>query len=128
MIYTYDKELADAVQAEILHNMAFADLKDCRIAVLYCEQDKKRNGMTVYADTKKLSDMHSYISGYDFVITFYEKSSYMSEAVLKVLIEHELRHIGIESRGGAVRWYIIPHDVQDFREIIEAHGINWALK
>ena len=126
-LYSYNKELRDAVQAVILREKRFQHLKDCRIAVLWTPKDKKSKGRTVYADTKKLNDMQSFMSGYDFVITFYDKSQYLSKAAQDVLIAHELLHIGFEKRGPAERKWIIPHDVEDFETIISEYGVDWTM-
>ena len=43
---------------------------------------------------------------------------------MKVLMIHELKHIGFEP---GKPFTIIPHDVEDFKEIIETYGMDWTI-
>jgi len=45
----------------------------------------------------------------------------MTENQKKILMLHELRHIGIGEKG----FRIENHDVEDFRDILERFGIEW---
>jgi len=38
-------------------------------------------------------------------------------------MRHELKHIGIKDG----RFFIVPHDVEDFSDIIEEHGMSWII-
>ena len=126
-MYTFDNALAQACAKVISEEPLFESLAGCRLCVLFCNKEKKSRGRIVYADTKKLSDMVSFMTGYDFVITFYADVEYLTDKALGVLIRHELLHIGYESRGGVVTKKIYPHDVEDFRAIIGHYGIDWPL-
>jgi hypothetical protein len=46
----------------------------------------------------------------------------MDEHQLEILMEHELRHIGVADSGELV---IEPHDIEDFRAIIDNYGLDW---
>lgn len=46
----------------------------------------------------------------------------LSEKQLKILLEHEIMHIGVEGN----RLYVVPHDAEEFTEIIRKYGIDWA--
>ena len=127
MVFKMDKELRDIVQETILAYDQFVVLKDARILVLYCDQDKKSRGKRVFADTKKTNELYEFITGYDFIITFYAGVEMMSASALRVLAYHELLHIGYEVRGMSVVKWIIPHDVEDFRDVIWRFGVDWAL-
>ena len=59
---------------------------------------------------------------YDFIITFFERNTgFLNENQLKVLMYHELRHIGIGEKG----LKIVPHDVEDFSDILSRYGLDW---
>lgn len=126
-MYSYDKELAEKVAKVIEADERYDAMSGCRLAVLYCDKAKKSRGRTVFADTKKMNEMVSMMTGFDFVITFYADVEYLSEAAMDILIKHELKHIGYESRGGNVVKKIVPHDVEDFREIVDEYGIDWPM-
>ena len=59
---------------------------------------------------------------FDFVITFYwPNCENMTEEKLEMLMYHELRHVGF----GDGTFTIIPHDVEDFRDVIDRWGLDW---
>ena len=126
-MYSYDAGLAEKVAKVIMDDERYDELSRCRIAILYCDKAKKSRGRTVFADTRKLNEMASFMTGQDFVITFYADVEYLSETALDILIRHELQHVGYETRGGNVVKKIIPHDVEDFRGIVDEYGIDWSL-
>jgi hypothetical protein len=46
---------------------------------------------------------------------------YMTENQQKVLMLHELKHIGIGERGLKIE----NHDIEDFADILTAYGLDW---
>lgn len=95
-----------------------------RIEYMWSDKEKKSNGKLVYADTEKLSDKVKELCQKDFIITFYSPNcQYLNEEKLKILMEHELLHVGWEPEEE--RCYIRPHDVGDFDIILEKHGAHW---
>lgn len=117
------KELADKVFAKVKEFKPIVD-SECRIAYQYADKEKKSGGKTVYADTTKVSDKLKAVAPYDFLITFYKPScALLSPEKMEILMKHELKHIGIKDG----RFYIVPHDVEDFSDIIEEHGMSWII-
>ena len=57
----------------------------------------------------------------DFIITFYADSAGIGEEYLKILMRHELMHIGYDGE----KRYIVPHDCEDFKAIIRDYGVDW---
>lgn len=118
------KELAEQVIAER------TDLKklsnpDCRIAYLRSDKKKTSHGRTVFADTEKVGEKVKALAQVDFIITFYDPAcAGLSEEKMKVLMIHELKHVGFEP---GKPFSIIPHDVEDFRDIIETYGMDWTI-
>ena len=47
----------------------------------------------------------------------------LDEEQKRILMWHELKHCGVDGKGNT---YVIPHDIEDFKEIIEKHGMDWA--
>ncbi|OZV10781.1 hypothetical protein CIW83_18350 [Tissierella sp. P1] len=59
---------------------------------------------------------------YDFIITFYENNTgFLNDNQLKILMYHELKHIGIGERGLKIN----PHDIEDFSDILDKYGLDW---
>ena len=124
MTYFENGDLAQLV--EFLARRDFPALEECRIKVFACKKEKKSRGMQVYADTEKLSDKLSALTGIDFIITFYDGWAELSKKALEILCIHELHHVGFRVKSdGTVEKKIIPHDVQDFFSVIEAFGLDW---
>lgn len=97
-----------------------------RIAYLWSDSEKRnsKTGKVTYADTSKQSEKQSVVSGTDFIITFYRPNcEALSEEQMKILMEHELMHIGITADGD---FFINPHDLEDFTPIVEKYGVDWA--
>jgi len=103
----------------------------CSIAYLGSSKKKSGKGRLTYAECHKIPDKYKWMSenAYDFMITVYEKNcAGMSEEQMEILIWHELMHIDVtELEDGSVAYGIKDHDVQDFRAILELHGVDWAL-
>ena len=51
---------------------------------------------------------------------------WFTEEQLRILIRHELHHVGIEYTDLGLKYYIVPHDVEEFWEIIHDHGLEWS--
>jgi len=101
----------------------FSFIKELGIKIGYVISQSRKGGEKItYADCRKVSDTYKAYLPYDFIITFYERNTgFLNENQLKVLMYHELKHIGIGERG----LKIIPHDIEDFKDILEIHGLDW---
>lgn len=116
------EKLADSVIDEHQNELGF--IKDMEIQIGYVRSyiRKIKDGRIVYADTEKTKHKYSAYLPFDFVITFYEPNVAMfNDEQLRILMWHELRHIGIGERG----FMIMPHEIEDFFSIIRKHGLNW---
>lgn len=123
--YKLDDNLKALGDSVIRKYPRFAHLSsdDCRIAYQLCGDQRKHNGKAVYADTEKIKDKLKAIIPYDFVITFYEPfTSGLSQEKLEMLMYHELEHVGFKGVGS---YYIVPHDIEDFRDVVSQWGLDW---
>lgn len=122
-MYLIDDELEETAREIIETEERFASIRACRICFLRCDESKKKDGKTVYADTVKLNDKLRAIGGYDFAVTFYADAAAerISAKARGILMRHELMHIGFD-RGVPK---ILPHDVSDFKELIDRYGFDW---
>lgn len=118
------KQLADLVRGERGDLFFHLDAHDAEICFLWCDKPKKNRKKVVYADTEKVKEKLKAIVPYDFIITFYRPNcEEMSPEKLKVLMLHELLHCGTDEEGNM---FIVPHDVEDFAEIVCTYGVDWA--
>ncbi len=101
-------------------------IREQGIKVGYCYSaiEKKKGNKLVYGECVKVPEPYHAWINYDFIIVFYETfTALMTEEQLDILMEHELRHIGI-SESGTLQ--IMPHDIEDFRAIIDDYGLDWS--
>ena len=109
----------------------FADIldSDVRIAYLSSQQDKKRNHRVIFGECHKVDPQYSWCCPYDFFIVVYEPNVVdFTERQLETLIRHELHHVGIEYTDSGLKYYVVPHDVEEFWEIIDECGLDWSDK
>jgi len=105
----------------------FEHLKDtgCRIAYQYSDQARKVHGKDVFADTEKVKDKFKQFIAYDFIVTFYTPNTgILDDEHMSRLMYHELSHIGYDPEENL--FSIIPHDLEDFRDVIGKWGIDWV--
>ncbi len=101
---------------------------EVRIGYQWSDEDKIKDNMIVFADCEKVKPKLKQFIDYDFIITFYEAARDISENAKKILMYHELRHIGIKEKvDGDLSFYIVQHTVQEFREIIDKYGLDWQI-
>lgn len=109
----------------------FADLVDSgvRIAYLSSQQEKKKKHRIIFGECHKVSPQYSWCCHYDFFIVIYEPNVVdFDDEQIETLIRHELHHVGIEYADTGLKYYVVPHDVEEFWEIIDEHGLNWSVK
>lgn len=83
--------------------------------------ESKPGNKVVYADCRKVTNVYTAYLPYDFLITFYPEAEMLTENQKKIVMLHELKHIEIGEKGLTIR----PHDIEDFKDILERYGINW---
>ena len=93
------------------------------ITYLTSEYEKKAKGNLVLGLTEKVPTKNKWAITSDFTITIYlENIKHFTPEQERVLMLHELLHIGVAEDGKA---YIKPHDLEDFRTIIDEYGAYW---
>ena len=111
-----------------------ADLQWIRqsgISVGYCESDreKKSAGALVLGECFLVREPWSAYCPHDFVIVIYAPNVLdLKESQLKILLYHELLHIDMDEKNGEPRYRIRPHDVEEFREVINTYGLDWSRR
>lgn len=109
---------------KIIHRFPeFSFIKEWNIKIGYViSQERKQGKKIIYADCRKVQEVFRAYLPFDFIITFYEQNTGMlNENQIKVLMLHELRHIGMGERGLT----IVPHDIEDFSDILSKYGLDW---
>lgn len=99
---------------------------DARIVYLSSDKEKKSKGRTVFGQCEKIPDKYKWAIPADFTITVYEPNVItFSDEQLRILLLHELLHIGIDADDGDEKYSVHPHDIEEFRSIIDRFGLDW---
>ena len=123
----YSEIAAELIKKEPL----LADIRQSEATIVYLSSDKekKSKGRAVCGECEKIPDKYKWAIPADFTITIYEPNviTFTGEQI-KILLLHELLHVGIEVQGdGSEKYSVRPHDIEDFRAIIDRYGLDWNL-
>ena len=123
----YSKIAAELIKKEDL----LSDIRQSEATIIYLSSDKekKSKGKTVFGECEKIPDKYKWAIPCDFTITIYEPNVMgFSKEQMEILIFHELLHVGIDYKNDGTEAYSIkPHDIEDFRTIIDRYGLDWNL-
>lgn len=98
-----------------------------RIDYLTSMQEKKKSGREVLGECMLVKDPYPAYCDADFLIVIYAPNvSHLSRDQKKILLYHELLHVETEDQDGEMVCKIRPHDVEDFRRIIDRYGLDWS--
>ena len=101
-------------------------IKNSNVKIAFLESDKKKKskGRVVFGECEKVQDKNKWGIPYDFTITLFKPNiAKFSIKQLEIVLFHELLHVGISDKG---KLSIIPHDLEDFKLIIDKYGTNWS--
>lgn len=99
-----------------------------RIVYLVSDYAKTDRGMVVYGQCERVADKYKWGISADFTITLFSPNiKGKSEEAIKRIIFHELLHVGIEFKeDGTEKYTIVPHDIEDFKLLIDRWGTDWS--
>lgn len=102
--------------------LAYIKNSQVRIVYLVSNQAKKAGAKVVHGECEKIPAKYRWAIPADF-------SEHMSAKQFEILLFHELLHIGIEpTDDGGETYSIVPHDLEDFKTIIDKYGTDWSVK
>ena len=97
------------------------------IGYLESDQEKKNASGYVLGQCSVVKDIYRPYCHHDFLITiFLPNTAHLSEEQKKVLLYHELLHVDVDESSGEPKYRTAPHDVEEFRSVIDQYGIDWA--
>ena len=105
----------------------FDHLRDADITIIYLSSThaKKQGDKLVLGQCEKVAEKYKWGIPADFTITVFEPNVVgFTEEQIKILLFHELLHVGYDP--DTERQYIKPHDLEDFKLIIDTYGTDWA--
>ena len=117
---------ADLIEKE----KALEHIKESEATIVYLssEQAKTSGQKKIFAQCEKVPQKYKWGIPCDFTITVFEPNvAGMTEDQLKILLFHELLHVGIERNDdGTEKYSTVPHDLEDFKLIIDRFGTDWT--
>ena len=110
--------------------LAYIKNSQVRIIYLVSNQAKKSGAKIVHGECEKIPAKYRWAIPADFSITlFTPNNEYMNDRQLEILLFHELLHVGIEpADNGEESYSIVPHDLEDFKVVIDKFGTDWCIK
>ena len=126
---TYFENIANKL-IDTTPELAYIKNSQVKIVYLVSNQAKKTGAKVTHGECEKIPAKDRWAIPADFSITlFAPNNEHMSETQLEILLFHELLHIGIEAADdGTENYSTIPHDLEDFKTIIDKYGTEWSLK
>ena len=103
-------------------------IKESQATIVYLSSQHKKieSGKAVHAQCEKIQDKYKWGLPADFTITVFEPNCMgFTQEQLEILIFHELLHVRIDYKDGEEKYSINPHDLEDFRYIIDRFGSHW---
>jgi Fe-S cluster biosynthesis and repair protein YggX len=109
-------------------------LKNVIVNYLFRPEAPVANGKTIAGMCIKVDDRNRTIHEHDFIIEISKDvwDSIEEEAWRDALMDHELAHAGLrldedgnilrDEETGRIKTYIIPHDIEEFEDVLERHG------
>ena len=109
---------------------SLVDIRNSQATIIYLTSENKKmaKGKKVCAECEKVPDKYKWSVPADFTITvFLPNVEGFSEEQKYILMFHELKHVGIEfNSDGSESYSVVPHDYEDFKEIIDRYGTEWS--
>ena len=96
-------------------------LRQAPIRIVYLESThkKKSKGKIIHGQCEKVQEKNKWGIPADFTITIFQPNVQgMTGGQLRILMFHELLHIGED-------YELAPHDLEDFRYIVDQFGVDW---
>ena len=108
---------------------ALVDIANSNATIIYLSSEHKKTagGKIIHAECEKISEKYKWGIPCDFTITVFEPNiEGFSEEQLRILIFHELLHVKIDFKeDGSEGYSTNPHDLEDFKLIIDRYGTEW---
>lgn len=121
------EEIADEL---IRDEYSLIHLQESRAKIIYLSSDyaKTSKGKLVFGQCEKVADKYKWGIPADFTITVFEPNvQKFTEDQIRILLHHELLHVGIDKKAdGSESYSIVDHDIEDFKLILDKYGTDWS--
>lgn len=125
---TINEQYAEIGQRLIETEEILVDIRNSQATIVYLSSEHKKmdSGKVVHAVCEKVAEKYKWGLPADFTITVFEPNCMgFTQEQLEILIFHELLHVKIDYKDGEEKYSLNPHDLEDFRYIIDRFGSHW---
>lgn len=126
---TINEHYAEIGMELIQTEESLLDIRNSEITIVYLSSDAKKmeKGNAVLGQCEKIADKYKWGMPCDMTITIFEPNIVgLTEEQIRILIFHELLHVGIGcNKDSSESYFVKPHDLEDFKEIINRFGTDW---
>lgn len=96
-------------------------LVEANIAYVFKKDSWSKNGKEILGNAHKCSEKEKLLYKHDFIITINHNAWIrFDNNKREAIVDHELCHCGRDVEG---KYCSIPHDVEDFADVIKRHGL-----
>lgn len=124
----FSEEYSHIGEELILTEDLLSDIRESSATIIFLssEYEKTKQGKPVFGLCEKVPEKYKWAVPCDFTITVYEPNvERFTPEQIRILLLHELLHVGIQADGNEESYFVKPHDVEDFLAVIERYGMNW---
>jgi hypothetical protein len=125
-----NNEYAEIADELIRHEPSLLHLLESRAKIIFLSSDyaKTSKGKLVFGQCEKIQDKYKWGIPADFTITVFEpNTAKFTEDQIRILLHHELLHVGIDKKAdGSESYSIVDHDIEDFKLILDKYGTGWS--
>lgn len=100
-------------------------LRNAKIECLFTDKGRKRAGKLIVATCEAVNATYNYLTDIDFIITIFDKAwDQLADKEKQYILDHELCHAFVgENKHGEPVYKVVPHDLEEFNEIVERYGL-----
>lgn len=125
-----NEHYAEIARELIDREPALESIKESQVTIAYLSSEHKKmsDGRKVFGQCEKVAAKYKWSIPCDFTITVFEPNiEGFTEEQIRILLFHELLHVGIELNDDGTETYSTKgHDLEDFKLIIDRFGTEWS--
>ena len=123
----YRRMAEELIQAE----PELAYIRESTVAIAFLESNKKKieNGKIIFGECERVLSKNQWAMPFDFTITMFKPNiNLLTKEQERMVMFHELLHVGIKQEDESEKYYVVPHDLEDFKLIIDKFGTDYLQK
>lgn len=122
-------EIYQSIADKLLRLKEFDEIRPFASYVVLSSDEgkKKQGGGLILGQCIRVNKIYEWCCPYDFMIVIYDSNVVnLSDRQLRILIRHEMHHMGYDMAGNEPTPFLVPHDYEEFEIIMRKFGIDWA--